>query len=560
MRPWLVQGRSSAHGPFIVKIPIMPSLSASLFGLLEDLKHSLLQLRLRVQDYGTFSIGVVLSLIVLYTARYLTSPFRKLPPGPRGYPIIGNIFQLKAGQWLKFAEWQKKYGNLIYLNVAGQPVVVINSQRAGVRLLDGRAAIYSDRPRNVVACDIMTGGLFFGFSRYGDTWRRMRKAADERFSKSSVKGFYETQMTEAVLLAHDGLVNPAQWDWHLRRAAASMTLSVLYGYPTLTSGQEHVVKAINDFSKRIATMGAHWVQIFPWLQHVPGSLAKWKRNAEAWYKQDSAMFEDLFNTVETNVAKGDDSQSVGATVIHEVEKNKLSSLERSWLAGTLYVGGADTTSSMLAWWTLAILAYPETQARAQAEIDAVVGRARLPTFADYPHLPYVRAMVKEVLRWRPVAPLAAPHQSTEDDWYEGMFIPKGTICIPNLWHMNRDPEVYGQNTEDFDPARYLDATGEIAPGESHTREEGHFSYGFGRRICVGRYMADNSLFINIAVLLWAIKIERKVDASGQLLPLDIDGFVDHGVVVRPAPFECEITPRFPEAPALLVQERELRGL
>jgi cytochrome P450 len=62
-----------------------------------------------------------------------------------------------------------------------------------------------------------------------------------------------------------------------------------------------------------------------------------------------------------------------------------------------------------------MLAYPETQARAQAEIDAVVGRARLPTFADYPHLPYVRAMVKEVLRWRPVAPLAAPHQSTEDE-------------------------------------------------------------------------------------------------------------------------------------------------
>jgi cytochrome P450 len=166
-----------------------------------------------------------------------------------------------------------------------------------------------------------------------------------------------------------------------------------------------------------------------------------------------------------------------------------------------------------------------------------------------------------------------------DDWYEGMFIPKGTICIANLWHMNRDPEVYGQNTEDFDPTRYLDIPGEMAPGESHIREEGHFSYGFGRRICVGRHMADNSLFINIAVLLWAVKIERRVDASGQLLPLDLDGFVDHGVVVsvgslyilkwiltwggfcrRPVPFECEITPRFPEAPALLIQERELRGL
>ena len=136
----------------------------------------------------------------------------------------------------------------------------------------------------------MTGGLFFGFSRYGDTyvlpvlsfrvdeiknemrsWRRMRKAADERFSKSSVKGFYETQMTEAVLLAHDWLVKPAQWDWHLRRAAASMTLSVVYGYPTLTSEQDHTVtvKAINDFSQRIAIMGAHWVQFFPWLQRLP---------------------------------------------------------------------------------------------------------------------------------------------------------------------------------------------------------------------------------------------------------------------------------------------------
>jgi hypothetical protein len=60
-------------------------------------------------------------------------------------------------------------GDVIYLNAAGLPVVIINSQRAGVTLLDRRAAIYSDRPRNIIACDIMTRGLFFGFSGYGDT-------------------------------------------------------------------------------------------------------------------------------------------------------------------------------------------------------------------------------------------------------------------------------------------------------------------------------------------------------------------------------------------------------
>jgi len=186
---------------------------------------------------------------------------------------------------------------------------------------------------------------------------------------------------------------------------------------------------------------------------------------------------------------------------------------------------------MLSWWPLAMLEYPETQARANAELDAVVGRARLPTFADQLHLPYIRAMVKELLRWRPNGPLGVPHRCIEDDWYEGMFIPKGTICIPNIWHMNHDPEVYGENAAHFDPARHLDASGEIASGASGVNEDGHVSYGFGRRVCLGRHMADNSLFINIAVVLWASKIERKKDASGQLVPLDVDGFVDEGIVV-----------------------------
>jgi cytochrome P450 len=185
----------------------------------------------------------------------------------------------------------------------------------------------------------------------------------------------------------------------------------------------------------------------------------------------------------------------------------------------------------MGFWLLAMVAYPETQARAQAELDAVVGRARLPTFADYPHLPYTRAMVKELLRWRPIVPLITPHRSTEDDWYEGMFLPKGTICIANAWHMNRDPEIFGENTEDFDPARYLDASGDIAPGITELKKDGHFSYCFGSRICVGRHMADNSLFINIAILLWAMNFERKKDASGRLVPLDLNGYVDVGLVM-----------------------------
>jgi cytochrome P450 len=185
----------------------------------------------------------------------------------------------------------------------------------------------------------------------------------------------------------------------------------------------------------------------------------------------------------------------------------------------------------MAWWTLAILLYPETQERAQAELDAVVGRTRLPTFSDFPYLPYVRAMVKEANRWGNVGPLGVAHQSIEDDWYEGMFIPKGTVCIPNIWLLNRDPEIYGEDAAHFNPARHLDANGDIAPGPPDTKEEGHFSYGFGRRACIGRHVANNSLFIDIAIVLWAAKFERKKDASGNLLPLDLDGCLDSGLVL-----------------------------
>ena len=133
----------------------MFSLTVSPFDLLEILMSSLLRLRCKMQDYGMFSIGAMLAggLVVLYTARYFTSPYRRLPPGPRGYPIIGNILELKSQSWLKFADWRNKYGQfvlsshfldkfltrsrlgeLVYLNAAGQPIVVLNSQRVAVDL------------------------------------------------------------------------------------------------------------------------------------------------------------------------------------------------------------------------------------------------------------------------------------------------------------------------------------------------------------------------------------------------------------------------------------------
>ena len=192
--------------------------------------------------------------------------------------------------------------------------------------------------------------------------------------------------------------------------------------------------------------------------------------------------------------------------------------------------GSETTATNLLWWALAMIAFPEVQRRAQAEMDVVVGRDRLPTFADAPHLPYVRAIIREILRWRPSVPFSVPHAATEEDWYEGMYIPKGTVCISNLWHCNHDRTVFGEDADEFRPERHLDEHGELLPGPIETYQAGHVSFGFGRRICVGKDLATESLFIDTARILWAAKLERPRDENGKEVALDIETIVDAGVV------------------------------
>ncbi|KAH9028797.1 cytochrome P450, partial [Lactarius hengduanensis] len=303
--------------------------------------------------------------------------------------------------------------------------------------------------------------------------------------------------------------------------------------------------------------GAHVVEYFPWMIHIPSRFAKWKRDAESWHEKDSTMFVGLFNNVREKMLKGIDSPSLVGTWIKGADRYGLSERESAWLAGMTFAGGSDSSAAALSWWMLAMVTYPDVQKCAQAELDSVVGRTRIPKFSDFQHLPYIRAMVKEMLRWRPMDPLGLPHRSTKDDWYDGMFIPKSTVMIANIWHINRDPTTYGADAAHFNPARFLDANGEIAPCSPETKEEGHISYGFGRRVCPGKHVANNSLFIDIAMVLWACNIEAGKDEHGNVISIDVDGWVENGLLIHPVPFVADISPCFPEAVALLAGEREL---
>jgi len=182
---------------------------------------------------------------------------------------------------------------------------------------------------------------------------------------------------------------------------------------------------------------------------------------------------------------------------------------------------------------------PGVQSKAQEELDRVVGPNRLPEFSDEPELPYLRAICKEVLRWQPAVPLGIPHRNIQDDEYRGMFIPKGSTIIVNQWHLLRNEKEFGSRTDEFRPERFLEAD----------RKDFLPAFGFGRRICPGRYMVENTLFIVISSMLHTFKIERAKDEMGREIP--ISRKYTTALTSHPEPFECKIVPRSEAAEKLI---------
>jgi len=218
--------------------------------------------------------------------------------------------------------------------------------------------------------------------------------------------------------------------------------------------------------------------------------------------------------------------------------------------GSLYSGGVDTTPTALASFVMAMVLYPEVQKEAQDELDRVVGRGRMPSFADQPYLPYIDAIIKELLRWAPVAPLGFPHSLTKEDDYNGYRIPKHIMVLTNIWHMNREAATYGADVDAFRPDRFLGP--DPAPRDfstSNTREFGSPAFGFGRRVCPGQHFAFASLFILISNVLATMDIRPVLGPDGKPILPKVE--FTSGVVAHPKPFKCSIAPRSEKAAELI---------
>ncbi|KAJ2919996.1 hypothetical protein MD484_g420, partial [Candolleomyces efflorescens] len=351
---------------------------------------------------------------------------------------------------------------------------------------------------------------------------------------------------------------------HFRQLAAETILSIAYGIQIQPENDPYV-KYADDASRpaaEAAVPGRFLVDAIPLLKYVPAWFpgASFKRKAREWYKLTRKMVEIPYEDAKRRIVRIIPlSLCPKMYLIFEietgVEDDAFTEEVLRNTTGTMYAAGSDTTVSTMLTCILGLLEHPEVVKKAQAQIDAVVQPGHLPDLDDQESLPYISAIVSEALRWRDVTPIAIPHSLSADDEYKGYYLPKGSVVIANSWAMLHDENIYPDPFE-FKPERFIDLeTGKL--DYSHARDPMHACFGFGRRICPGRFMAFESLWLTIASLLAVFDLEKAKEKVTLPTGEEVERTAEltheyiYALVVVAKPYKCVFKPRSKEKEELI---------
>ena len=286
--------------------------------------------------------------------------------------------------------------------------------------------------------------------------------------------------------------------------------------------------------------------------------------ARAMHKEEMELYGGHWNTVKVKLANGTARPCFSTDMIamQKADPESVSDPIAAYLAGSFLEAGSDTTSSTLYAFVQAMLVFPEVQKKAQAEIDALIGGggdSRLPNTEDEGKLPYIRACIKETCRWMPTTVLgAAPHACTKEggDEYMGYHIPKGAIVVNNVYTLNMDEKRF-PHPRQFRPERYVEAGDNQSLFDSAVNPDvskrDQYTFGAGRHLCQGMHLAERSLFLGMARILWAFDVVPQLDSAGNPIIPNIEDLTQ-GLVILPQPFKVQFKPRSEKRRLMVEQE------
>ncbi|KAL7949186.1 cytochrome P450 [Trichoderma barbatum] len=456
--------------------------------------------------------GVVLCLATALVNRFLQRRARAktYPAGPKPWPVIGNLFlfsKISKDNDQTLASMAKEFGGLCMIWLFSQPVLIVTKLADAKALMDKRGAIFSDKPEPNIFVKRVWPSLL-PLIGIGEEFRLLRRVYTDLLGPKPSRSVRKYQEYESRMMLRDLYHAPEQFQAHTERYSMSVIFSAVYGvrisrldYPII----HELFDIINSMTNYILP-GRMLIDYLPFLERLPESLQPWLWVANSLRAREDALHNSFLAVLKKQIQAGADSYCFGVDVLKLQSKRGLEDKLTLDILKAIIAVGSETTSSMMQSIVKVLAMNPEAQKKAQEEMDRVVGPLRLPTWEDSADLPYLRALIKELHRYSPLFAIGLPHASTEEVTYQGLTIPK-TIVMPNVFALSRDPERY-EDPDKFEPERFLgdDLDAFTSAKQADFRKRDHVNYGWGRRLCQGIHLAENSIYMQVSRLLWAFDI------------------------------------------------------
>ncbi|XP_078698409.1 cytochrome P450 2D6-like [Branchiostoma floridae x Branchiostoma belcheri] len=473
-------------------------------------------------------------------ACFLLKPRRNLPPYPAGrVPVLGHLLALGRAPHLKLTAWRRHCGDVFTVRMGMEDVVVLNGYAAVKDALVDRSELFASRPANCLFDVLSGGGKDLGLARWGPEFKQRKRFAGAVLRNLGMKvgtgSIEETIREEAGCLRNmiaEYNENPSDITHDVTVSVANVIASMLmgkrydYSDETFRELSEAVVKVLTEL------VAGQIIGVFPLLRFVPVVNRAKINVSEEFLKVENVMREEISRHRE-NLDRENPRDFLDFCLLEVEKQEKVEGLTEEnvmYIALDLFFAGIDTTAITLMWSLLYMTLNPDIQNKVQQELDAVVGEG-LPTLSHRSQLPYVNACLLEVMRIRPVIPLAVPHATTETVKVRGYDIPKETQVLMNLYSLHMDP-AYWPDPDRFHPGRFLDAEGNVI-----NKPESFMPFSGGRRECLGEQLARMELFLFFSTLLQSFSFRTPEGAP----PPTTDGFL--GITLSPRPFELCAIPR-----------------
>ncbi|KAJ4797533.1 Flavonoid 3' hydroxylase [Rhynchospora pubera] len=459
---------------------------------------------------------LLLCTVILCTILYCflfkkeTISTRPPPPGPRGWPILGNLPQLGTKPHQTLYNLSKFYGPLIYLQFGSVNVVVASSSNVASQFLKTHDANFSNRPPNSGAEHMAYNYQDMVFAPYGSRWRALRKMCNiHLFSAKALDDLRPIRQTEVMSMTQEVYL-------HGKKGAVvdvSQVINVcsldalsraLVGWKVFQEAKEAIeLKAMVVELMQLAGVFnvGDFVKGLAWMD-PQGVVRKMKKV----HKRFDQFFDALMEARRTGKNKGEGRDLLSVLLNFQedgadFEERKLTDTNIKALMLNLFTAGTDTSSSTVEWALSELIRHPDILKQAQEELDSVVGRHHLVKEHDLPNLPLFQAIIKEVFRLHPATPLSIPRVGENECEINGYRIPRNATLLVNLWAIGRDSTIW-KDPMRFDPGRFFPA-GPHAHADVKGNNFELIPFGGGRRICAGMRLGLRMVQIMTATLIHA---------------------------------------------------------